>query len=144
MESGNEEAPLIERLGGRAGMELLLRNFYASLREHPVLGPIFNEHVDDWPAHMKIVTDFWMLQTGGETDYRGGFAARHFPLNLKPEHFPMWLEQWRKSCSLHYDTAESEALVEIAGRIAERLQTMIEGRPGRLQIGRVPKLNFRK
>ena len=29
--------------------------FYAGVREHPQLGPIFDAHVTDWPAHQEKI-----------------------------------------------------------------------------------------
>ncbi|MGJ8653397.1 MAG: truncated hemoglobin [Opitutaceae bacterium] len=47
-----EPAPTIfERIGGRAELLHLLRHFYADVRQHELLGPIFNAHIKDWPAH---------------------------------------------------------------------------------------------
>jgi len=119
------ESSLYERLGGSAKLDLLLRNFYASLAEHPELGPIFAQHVDDWPSHIFTVKEFWAMQTGGPSIYRGGMAARHVPLRLKPEHFDQWLAQWAISCRAHFEPREAEELIEIAQKIGERLRQIV-------------------
>jgi hemoglobin len=119
------EASLYDRLGGSPKLELLLRNFYASLQEHPVLGPIFSQHVQDWPSHLFTVREFWALQTGGPSIYRGGMAARHVPLRLQPEHFDQWLAQWAISCRAHFDPREAEELIGIAQKIGERLRQIV-------------------
>ena len=33
--------------------------FYAAIRRHEVLGPIFNAHVTDWPEHEEKIARFW-------------------------------------------------------------------------------------
>lgn len=126
------EASLYERLGGSAKLDLLLRNFYASLQEHPELGPIFAQHVDDWPSHFFTVREFWALQTGGPSIYRGGMAARHVPLRLQPHHFDQWLEQWSISCRAHFDEREAEELIVIANKIGERLRLIAKAAESRM------------
>ena len=49
---------LYERLGGHDGLLKLLHYFYADVRQHRVLGPIFNAHIDDWPAHIAKIAEF--------------------------------------------------------------------------------------
>lgn len=124
------ELSLYERLGGSAKLDLLLRNFYASLQEHPDLGPIFARHVHDWPKHLATVREFWTLQTGGPSTYRGGMAARHIPLRLQPSHFDQWLAQWEMSCRAHFNAPEAEELIEIAHKIGGRLRQITSLRPG--------------
>ena len=41
-------SPLYERLGGHAGILRLLETFYIDVRQHAVLGPIFEERIQDW------------------------------------------------------------------------------------------------
>lgn len=37
----------------------LVHTFYASVREHGQLGPIFEAHVRDWNRHLATMVDFW-------------------------------------------------------------------------------------
>ncbi|HLP75289.1 MAG TPA: group III truncated hemoglobin [Candidatus Paceibacterota bacterium] len=90
----NDERSLYERLGGRDGIFKLIKSFYADVRQHAVLGPIFNAKIHDWPAHLEKIAEFWALQAGGPSHYRGGFGAAHIPLELKPDHFQLWLSLW--------------------------------------------------
>ena len=50
---------LYERIGGRDGLMLLLRRFYADVRQHHVIGPIFTARIDDWPSHLEKIAGFW-------------------------------------------------------------------------------------
>ena len=52
-------SPLFDRLGGRARLLYLLRHFYADVRQHEDIGPIFSAHITDWPAHLEKIADFW-------------------------------------------------------------------------------------
>jgi hemoglobin len=117
---------LYDRLGGRGKLDILLRNFYSSLRLHPLLGPIFERHVRDWPAHLRVVGDFWTLQTGGPPDYRGRLLAAHAPLGVGARHFEFWLAQWRQSCALHFDAPEAAEMIALAEGLAGRMQGALE------------------
>ena len=37
----------------------VVAEFYAKIRLHPTLGPIFAAHVTDWPAHEDKIARFW-------------------------------------------------------------------------------------
>jgi hypothetical protein len=50
---------LYELIGGREGLGRLLRHFYADVRQDPVIGPTFNEKVENWTEHLAIITSFW-------------------------------------------------------------------------------------
>jgi hemoglobin len=117
---------LYERLGGRGKLDILLRNFYSSLRLHPVLGPIFEAHVSDWPAHLRVVGDFWALQTGGPPEYRGRLLAAHAPLGLGGRHFEFWLAQWRQSCGLHFEAPLAAELIRLAEGLATRMRASLD------------------
>ena len=117
--------PLFVRIGGRAQILFLSRHFYADVRQHRMLGPIFNAQIDDWPSHMEKIADFWSNVTGGPVVYSGAMPAKHFPLGLDSSHFEIWLDLWQRNCSIHIKGDEATELVAAATEIGERLQFMI-------------------
>ena len=117
-------APLYERIGGRAGLQLLLRRFYADVRQHHVIGPIFVAQIEDWPAHLEKIAGFWSGLTGGPALYGGGMAARHIPLRLQEPHFEAWLGLWRRHCQAHLPPAEAGEMIAIAEAIGQRLRAI--------------------
>ncbi|HVY70899.1 MAG TPA: group III truncated hemoglobin [Verrucomicrobiae bacterium] len=121
---------MFDRIGGREGLAELLRHFYADVRQHRVIGPIFNAHIHDWPEHIDKVTEFWARQTGGPAVYPGGFAAAHFPLGLKPIHFVHWLELWEFNCKRHLPVDEAQEMIIKAYQVGEKLAKIMEGRGG--------------
>ncbi|MSU34615.1 MAG: hypothetical protein EXS36_05805 [Pedosphaera sp.] len=68
---------LYRRIGGRDGIQRLIRPFYMDVRQHEILRPIFNARIQNWPAHLEKIREFWIRQTGGPSQYRGGFAGVH-------------------------------------------------------------------
>lgn len=115
---------LYERIGGHDGLALLLRRFYADVRQHQEIGPIFAEHIEDWPAHLEKIAGFWSGLTGGPALYGGGMAARHIPLRLEENHFQAWLGLWQRHCRAHLPAPEAEELIVIAESIGQRLRAI--------------------
>lgn len=114
--------PLYVRMGGRPALMHLLRHFYADVRQHAVIGPVFERMIDDWPAHLEKIGDFWSGLTGGPPLYRGPMPHKHLPLGLEAEHFEAWLGLWRRNCRQHLPVAEAEELIGLAETIGGRLR----------------------
>lgn len=117
----HSEQTLYDRLGGHDGILKLIKSFYADVRQHAVLGPIFNAKIHDWPSHLDKIAEFWALQTGGPSKYRGGFGAAHMPLDLKPEHFQLWLGLWEFNNGRLLAPREAEEMNALAYQFARRL-----------------------
>ena len=118
-------ASLFERIGGRPALAQLLRHFYADVRQHRVIGPIFTAQIEDWPAHLEKIADFWAGATGGPARYSGPMPQKHFPLGLELEHFSHWLDLWRRQCQIRFPRAEARELIQLAEKIGERLRSLI-------------------
>ena len=122
-----DERSLYERLGGHAGILQLIKPFYADVRQHAVIGPIFNSHVKDWPAHLDKITEFWALQVGGKSRYPGGFAGAHMSLGLQSEHFQHWLGLWELNSTRQLSPREAGEMIALAQQLAGRLFTVTQG-----------------
>lgn len=125
---------LYERLGGHDGILNLIRPFYADVRQHAVLGPIFNGRIHDWPAHLAKIAEFWARQTGGPSRYGGGFGAAHLGLGIGPEHFRHWLDLWEFNCRRQLADREATPMIALAYEFGRRLQSIVAGRPS-LRVG---------
>ena len=121
---------LYQRLGGHEGILRLLHPFYADVRQHAILGPIFNARIHDWPAHLAKITEFWARQTGGPSGYGGGFAAAHLPLGIGAEHFAHWLRLWDINCRRNLAEADAREMSALAHALAARLQAIVAGQGG--------------
>ena len=114
VDPGAENLPLFVRLGGRPQLLHLLRHFYADVRQHREIGPIFTARIVDWPAHLEKIADFWSNVTGGV----------YFPLQLESRHFEAWLDLWRRHCRIHLAAPEAGELIRAAESIGERLRSL--------------------
>ncbi len=115
---------LFERLGSRPALLRLLNHFYADIRQHHLLGPIFNSHIQNWPQHIEKIADFWSQATGGPAQYTGGMPARHFPLGLREEHFQAWLALWEINCRQWLAPDSANELIALARNIGQRLRQL--------------------
>ncbi|HTZ57180.1 MAG TPA: group III truncated hemoglobin [Acidobacteriaceae bacterium] len=69
----------------------LVERFYAKVRVDSEIGPVFNNTVRNWEAHLALLKDFWctILLTTGR--YKGDPLRAHFPLPIEERHFARWL-----------------------------------------------------
>jgi hemoglobin len=70
----------------------VVAEFYAVIRTHPGLGPVFAAHVTDWPAHEAKITRFWRNAILFERGYDGNPLQVHRAAgNVNPGMFDVWL-----------------------------------------------------
>ncbi|MGH7941665.1 MAG: truncated hemoglobin [Limisphaerales bacterium] len=117
---------LYERIGGRAGLARLLKHFYADVRQHAVLAPVFNREIGDWPSHLETVAAFWARLTGGPSQYSGQMPAKHFKLGIGASHFQAWLQLWRDNCTVYLGETEAREMIAMAQEIGRRLKGMVD------------------
>lgn len=121
----NPQSSLYDRLGGREGLQRLLRHFYADVRQHAVLGPIFNRQIADWPEHLEKIGSFWARLTGGPSGYAGQMPAKHLRLGIESRHFQAWLQLWDFNCGAHLPKAEAQEMICLAHEIGRRLESIV-------------------
>lgn len=107
----------------------LVETFYARIRAHPRLGPIFNGEVDHWPAHLAKLKDFWASVAMNAGRYSGKPVPAHMKLQgIAPEDFQTWLGLFRQTVS---DISGNDEVVTYfmvrAERIARSLQFAMFG-----------------
>lgn len=105
-------------------MGALVETFYARVREDPMLGPVFNDAVDDWPHHMVTLKAFWSSVMNTTGRYKGSPMRAHMAHagRITPEMFERWLTLWRATAAEVMPAEEAAAMVAKAERIAESLQ----------------------
>jgi hemoglobin len=119
---------LYERIGGQVGISVLLRHFYADVRQHRLIGPVFNERIKDWPRHLARIAEFWARVTGGPSAFSGPVPEKHFGLGLDSQHFGAWLHLWECNCRCYLGEQEAREMTGVAREIGKRLQGILTGR----------------
>jgi hemoglobin len=105
-----------------AMIEQLVHGFYARVRQDELIGPIFNERVEDWDKHLAQMCRFWSsvaLMTGA---YHGQPMQKHLPLPADGRHFDRWLELFEKTARDLCPPQAAEHFLERAHRVAQSLE----------------------
>jgi len=110
------------------GLKVLVDTFYGRVRQDPLIGPVFNGAIADWPEHLDKLQAFWssVMLTSGR--YKG----RPLPAHIKhadvitPAMFGRWLAIWKETTADILQPAAAAAMQEKAARIAESLALGIE------------------
>ena len=110
---------------GRENLATLLRHFYADIRQHKLVGPIFNAQIEDWREHLETIQSFWTRMTGGPSQYSGQMPGKHLPLGLKLNHFQVWLQLWEFNCRNYLASAEAQEMIQLAHHIGHRLKRIV-------------------
>lgn len=73
-------------------IKLLVDTFYDKVREDQLIGPIFDERIQNrWPEHLAKMYTFWQTVLLGEHTYYGSPFPPHANLPVEKEHFERWL-----------------------------------------------------
>lgn len=111
----------------REDVSLLVHTFYKKIRKDDILGPIFNGIIDDWDAHLNLLTDFWETQLFLKRKYYGNPVTAHQEVDdktnhtISSEHFGFWLNLWFETLD---ELFEGETAY-IAKNRAQKMSTML-------------------
>ena len=126
-------AAIVQRTGiDEAMIDRLVHAFYERVRGDPLLGPIFNERIEDWGPHLKRMCAFWSSVALMSGRYRGQPMEKHLPLPIEARHFDRWLELFEETAHRICPASAADHFVERARRIAESLELGDAGNQGAL------------
>ncbi|PIC01335.1 preprotein translocase subunit TatC [Caulobacter sp. X] len=113
-------------------IDLLVETFYARIRRHHRLGPIFESAIgeDGWPQHLSTLKDFWssVLNTTGR--YKGQPMVVHQSVEGITEGlFTPWLGLFHQTCADLFDAPRAAVVGQKAERIAKSLKLSLFFRP---------------
>ena len=73
-------------------IKLLVDTFYGSVQDDDLIGPIFNEVVENrWPQHLEKMYRFWQSILLHEPTYSGRPFPPHLKLDINHLHFDRWI-----------------------------------------------------
>ena len=100
----------------------LVHAFYDRVRNDPLIGPVFTEHVSDWPSHLEKMVDFWSSTLRGTARFRGSPMVTHNRLTgISETHFQRWLELFRQTTQDMDNPALQARANDLSMRIAQSL-----------------------
>ncbi|MDO5605853.1 MAG: group III truncated hemoglobin [Paracoccus sp. (in: a-proteobacteria)] len=109
--------------------------FYTAIRRHEVLGPIFANHVTDWPEHEAKIARFWRNAILYERSYDGNPMRTHMAAgDVRAEHFAPWLmlfdETLRRTLPAELATQWSALAHRIGAGLRMGVEDLRQPRPG--------------
>lgn len=122
----------METVISEKNIELLVDRFYAKIRTHPQLGPIFNGVIgysdEQWQPHLSKICDFWSSIMLGGGRYKGNPLKKHqevppFDIGL----FKSWLDLFYQTAQSLYSPQIAEQFREKSHQIAHSLQWGLYG-----------------
>jgi hemoglobin len=116
----------------------LVARFYGKARRDPMIGPLFEDAVDDWDEHLAKLSDFWssVMLTSGR--YKGNPMAAHIKHPIKPEFFDRWLEIWHETAAEIFPEDAAAQFGIKAENIAASLKLALFYRPGAIRPTTAP------
>ena len=106
---------------------LVVARFYARVRAHPVLGPVFAKHVGDWPTHEAKIASFWRNAILFERSYDGSPMVAHMNAgNVEGPHFAVWLGLFDEVLRAELPPELAAAWSALAHRIGHGLRLGVE------------------
>ena len=116
-----------------ASISVLIDAFYARIRRHPVLGPIFEAAIaeDEWPEHLETMRRFWssVMLTSGR--YSGNpFTVHRAVVGIERRLFVDWLALFTEIASELFEAGPATEFAAKAQRIATSLQLALFHRLG--------------
>ena len=107
-------------------VKLLVNTFYDKVREDYLIGPIFNERIQDrWPQHLAKMYTFWQTVLLGEHTYYGTPFPPHAQLPVEKEHFERWLTLFEQTLKELFSGEIAKEAMWRANKMAEMFQYKI-------------------
>jgi hemoglobin len=108
-------------------VKLLVDTFYTRVRADELLGPIFDERIQDrWAKHLDIMYRFWQTVLLEELTYQGNPGVKHITLPVDEQHFERWLQIFYKTIDELFTGEKAEEAKWRAQKMAEMFSSKIE------------------
>ncbi|MFV0303143.1 MAG: group III truncated hemoglobin [Paracoccus sp. (in: a-proteobacteria)] len=120
-------------------IDRVVRVFYAAIRRHEVLGPVFGRHVTDWPGHEAKIARFWKKAILYQPGYDGNPMQVHMAAgDVRAAHFTPWLALFDETLRRTLPPEPAAQWSALAHRIGRGLRMGVEdlGQPA----SRIPSL----
>lgn len=103
-------------------IETVIRTFYDRIREDSLLGPIFEEHIQQWEPHLQNMFAFWSAIMLHTRRYDGRPMPKHVVLPIDAEHFDRWLQIFNNTVEELCLKEDALLFMEKAKQIASSLE----------------------
>jgi len=117
----NDQTPVAD-ITGDEDIKRLVDSFYETIREDDLLGPVFNERVEDWSKHLPTMYAFWGNMLFSKKGYQGNPMAKHINLPVDHEHFERWVALFTANVDELFTGEKAEQAKGAAKSIAHTFQ----------------------
>jgi len=105
----------------------LVDNFYGKVRKDPLIGPIFDNIIQDrWPEHLEKMYRFWQTVLLADHTYFGSPFPPHAELPVEWTHFEKWLELFNQTIDEHFTGDKAQEARWRANKMAEMFNFKIQ------------------
>lgn len=105
----------------------VVTEFYAVVRTHPGLGPVFAKHVRDWPAHEDKIIRFWRNAILFDRGYHGNPMIVHMAAgDVRAPMFEVWLGLFESVLRRELPEDLAQSWSALAHRIGRGLRMGVE------------------
>ena len=134
-DAAGRRAAIVAQIQAETGIDeamiaRLVDGFYDRVRVDPLIGPVFNDRIQDWAPHLEQMRLFWSSVALMSGVYHGRPMPKHLPLPVDARHFDRWLELFEATARDLCPPTAADHFIERARRIAESLELGIAGSNG--------------
>jgi hemoglobin len=112
-----------EIIVGEGEIKNLVHTFYGRVRTDNLIGPIFNDKVEDWDEHLAKLCDFWSSVILRTRRFEGRPMRTHLLLPMiRGEHFDRWLDLFEQTARDVLTAEASPVFIQRARQIADSFE----------------------
>lgn len=110
-----------------ADIKNLVDTFYGKVRLDALIGPIFDERIQDrWPQHLEKMYTFWQTILLEEHTYFGAPFPPHAQLPIEKEHFDKWLQIFHATLEELFEGKIADEAKWRANKMAQMFQYKLQ------------------
>ncbi len=99
--------------------------FYSRTQHDDLLGPIFDQRVEDWEAHYEKMTRFWSSAAINAGTYSGRPIEAHRFGGLTKAHFDRWVEMFIATANDVFDESDAAIFANLGKKMASSIAMRI-------------------
>ncbi len=99
--------------------------FYSRTQHDDLLGPIFDQRVEDWEAHYEKMTRFWSSAAINAGTYSGRPIEAHKFGGLTKAHFDRWVEMFITTANDVFAEQDAVVFTDLGKKMASSIAMRI-------------------
>lgn len=108
-------------------IKLLVNEFYGLVRQDELIGPVFNQVIQDrWPVHLEKMYRFWQTVLLEEHTYEGRPFPPHAQLPVDKAHFERWVQLFHQILDRYFSGPRADEARWRSVKMAEMFLSKIQ------------------